>query len=164
MNALTLVDGRDDTFQPLTIAPYRLIHSGDVKIYENLSAQARAFMVFDWRPVADLPEAIEAMRSPTFNPTMTAVVVSDGDVPLSPGDGSGTVEITQYTPEYNSLNVESVGAGLLVLTDAGYPGWQAMVDGQPVEVQSVNGLFRGVFLTSGEHEVQFTYRPRGFQI
>ncbi|HLB50517.1 MAG TPA: YfhO family protein [Anaerolineales bacterium] len=41
----TLIDERTDTFQSLTLGPYRLAHSGDVKIYENLNVLPRAFVV-----------------------------------------------------------------------------------------------------------------------
>ena len=42
---LALVDRRDGAFQPLTPGNHRLIHSGDVKVYENLDVLPRAFMV-----------------------------------------------------------------------------------------------------------------------
>lgn len=41
----SLIDERADTFQSLTLGPYRLAHSGDVKIYENLNVLPRVFIV-----------------------------------------------------------------------------------------------------------------------
>jgi hypothetical protein len=41
----SLIDERADAFQSLTLGPYRLAHSGDVKIYENLNVLPRAFLV-----------------------------------------------------------------------------------------------------------------------
>lgn len=41
----SLIDERTDSFQSLTLGPYRLAHSGDVKIYENLNVLPRAFLV-----------------------------------------------------------------------------------------------------------------------
>lgn len=41
----SLIDERTDSFQSLTLGPYRLAHSGDVKIYENLKVLPRAFTV-----------------------------------------------------------------------------------------------------------------------
>jgi len=40
----SLIDERADAFQSLTLGPYRLAHSGDVKIYENLNVLPRAFI------------------------------------------------------------------------------------------------------------------------
>ena len=49
-------------------------------------------------------------------------------------------------------------AGLLVLGNSFYPGWEAKVDGQPSEVLRVNFIQRGVLVPAGEHRVEFTFR------
>ena len=159
--ALTLVDGRDKTFQPLTFAPYRLIHSGDVKIYENTAALPRAFMVYDWQWASDPATVIEQMRDPDFDPASSAVIVGDGGHP-PPLGGNGTAEIVQYLPEQVSVRVTSDEPGLLVLGDANYPGWTVAIDGLPAEIRQVDGLFRGIFVPAGEHAVEFRFRPITF--
>lgn len=163
-SALTLVDARDDAFQPLTAAPYRLIHSGDVKIYENLDAQPRAFIVYDWRWAGGTDEAIAMMDDPDFDPRAAAVITGRRAGGDPPGDGIGVAEITLYSPEAIRLRVDSDRDGLLVLTDANYPGWEAFVDGRPATVEEADGLFRGVFVPAGEHVVEFFYRPRSLTI
>ena len=45
LRGASLIDERTDTFHSLTIGPYRLAHSGDVKIYENLNILPRAFII-----------------------------------------------------------------------------------------------------------------------
>jgi hypothetical protein len=160
--ALTLVDTRDQTFQPLALPPYRLIFSGDVKIYENLDAQPRAFMVYDWRAVEDVSAAVSVMEGPEFDPQQVGVVIGD-EVPEPPSSGRGSASILTYQPESVSLHVTTDAAGLLVLTDAFYPGWEATVDGDPAPLRQVDGLFRGVFVPAGEHEVVFSFRPDSFR-
>lgn len=164
-NALTLVDSRDGAFQPLAPAPYRLIHSGDVKIYENLDAQPRAFLVSEWQWRPDAAAALEAMRADGFDPRVSAVLVgNEADGPAATGEAAngGAVEIVQYTPERVKLRVTGRG-GLVVLTDAFYPGWQAMLDGAPATIYRADGLFRGVFAPAGEHEIEFVFRPRSMR-
>ncbi len=160
-SALTLFDRRDGTFQPLVVAPYRLIFSGDVKIYENLDVQPRAFLVYDWQWAANTAAAVALMDAGEFDPRASAVVVGEGGAPS--GGGRGAVEIVSYEPERVVLRAEGDAAGLLVLTDAYYPGWTVTIDGAAGEIQPVNGLFRGVFLPAGEHELIFEFRPGSYR-
>ncbi len=83
LEALTLVDGRDGTFQALVPGAYRLIYSGDVKIYENMDVLPRAFIVHDWQWAPDLTTAVDAMSMPDFDVRNSAVLIASdsGTVP-----------------------------------------------------------------------------------
>ena len=166
--ALTLVDSRDGAFQPLSPAPYRLIHSGDVKIYENRDALPRAFVIADWQWQPDTAAAVTAMSAPGFDPRRTAVLVGDGNTPspqpeMRPAQPAATALIVAYAPERVVVRVAGDG-GLLVLSDANYPGWAATLDGAPVASYAADGLFRAVFVPAGEHEVVFAFRPRSYHV
>jgi hypothetical protein len=158
VEAISLVDDRDGTFMPLVLGQYRLIHSGDVKIYENLDVQPRAFVVHDWLEIGAVDEALLLMADQTFQPRLSAVVVGSG-LPEPPGAGTAETEITVYRPDRVAIRTSSSTPGLLVLTDAFYPGWRATVDGAPAAIYQTNRLFRGIFVGAGQHEVEFTYRP-----
>ena len=62
------------------------------------------------------------------------------------------------------IDVAMMQPGYLVLTDTHYPGWQATVDGQPVEILEANHAFRAVQLDRGEHSIVFTYEPLSFRL
>lgn len=47
----------------------------------------------------------------------------------------------------------------MILTDLAYPGWQVTIDGQLAESQTVEGMYRGVQVPAGEHELKWTYAP-----
>ena len=72
-------------------------------------------------------------------------------------DLSGLAEIVLYTPENVVVRTDAPQDSLLLLTDADYPGWQAALDGQPAAIIPADGLFRGVMVPAGEHEVAFTF-------
>ncbi len=57
------------------------------------------------------------------------------------------------------LDANLAGPGLLVVSDAFYPGWKAIVDGQEQPILATNLIMRGVFLEGGNHKVMFVYRP-----
>ena len=46
-----------------------------------------------------------------------------------------------------------------MLADTWYPGWQAVVDGERVELLCANYAFRAVSLDAGDHIVEMSYRP-----
>jgi len=76
----------------------------------------------------------------------------------APGEGEVIPVAVTMTP--NTIRIEAVqGPGLLVLSEVIYPGWQAVVDGQSVEIEPVGGLFRGVRLGEGQHTVEMVFRP-----
>lgn len=169
LEGLTLVDTRDDTFYALTPGSYRLIHSGDVKIYENLDVLPRAYLSFDWQWVADTQAAVALMSDPDFDPRRTAVLVSGENAPQSrdnqPASGAqGQTEIIRYNSDEVVIQTNTPVDALLILTDATYPGWQAAIDGEPAPITQANGLFRGVFVPEGEHEIVFNFDSAAYRI
>jgi hypothetical protein len=143
---------------PVTLGEYRLIHSGDVKIYENLDVLPRAFLVNEWIESEDVMSSVDIMASPGFDPEQSAVVIGL-DSGMTDNIGPGTVEILEYEPERVSLSVASEMGGLLVLSDAYYPGWHATIDGQIAEIFQTDGYFRGLLVPAGSHNVEFRYEP-----
>ncbi len=58
-----------------------------------------------------------------------------------------------------TLSTRGTPQGWLVLADAWYPGWKALLDGRRVPVVAVDHALRGVALPAGDHVLQFEYRP-----
>jgi hypothetical protein len=139
-----------------------LVHSGDVKLYRQRATLPRAFIVHQVRMVADDTAALAALRDPAFRPGEEAVVAeatSPGLCPLASGAaGDDSVTIESYAPERVLLQAALASPGLLVLTDAHYPGWRVFVDGEEQPLVRADLLFRGVYLCAGEHQVEFVYQ------
>ena len=162
INGLTLINKDDHTFQSLVPGQYRLLHSGDVKIYENMDVLPRAFLVQNWQWQPDVNVALTVMSAPGFDGRETAVLIGQGKNNSAPG-AAGRAEIVQYAPEQVTVQVAALSPSLLVLTDAFYPGWTAVLDGQPTTVYQSDVLFRAIMLPAGEHEVVFTFQPRSYK-
>jgi hypothetical protein len=158
LRGLTLIDENTGTNRILSIHPaYRQVHSGDVKVYENLTVMPRAFVVHQARVVADDDETRAILHDPAFNPTRE-VILSDGeevDSQITQSD----VEIVTYEPEEIRLRATLEAPGYLVLTDTYYPGWVAEVDGRYTPIQRANLYFRAVPLEAGNHEITFRFQP-----
>jgi len=167
LRGLSLVDDRTVTFWPLVVSSegrFRLVHSGDVKIYENLDNLPRAFVVHRAR-VLDDEAAIVAMKDPAFRPEKEAILASGGHgAPLLRADGEDEVELLSYEPERIVISVNLAEEGYLVLTDAYYPGWRALTDGLETPIYRADLLFRAVYLPAGQHRVEFIYDPLSFKL
>jgi uncharacterized membrane protein YfhO len=58
--------------------------------------------------------------------------------------------------------VETSSQQLLVISQIYYPGWQATLNGQPVEVRRVNVIQQGIVVPAGKHTVQLFFYPGSF--
>jgi hypothetical protein len=167
LRGLSLIDARTAAHTAITLSPrgdFRLIHSGDVKVYERTAALGRAWLVHGAQGVADDAAGLAALARPDFDPAAT-VALEGEPVALPPAAAlpSEKVTVEAYTAEHIALCVHAERPGFLVLADATYPGWQATVDGQPTPVRTANLLFRAVSITPGDHQVTFNYRPVSWQ-
>jgi hypothetical protein len=168
VRGVSLIDERTRGFQSLVISGrgcFRLVHSGDVKIYENLDIMPRAFLVPHARVVADDATALTMMKDATFDPA-SVVVLNGTQIQARQDDTQSATykaNILSYEPERVVIETEENREGWLVLTDAWYPGWRARVDGVPVEIARADLLFRAVPVPAGRHRVEFVYDPPPFQ-
>ena len=72
-------------------------------------------------------------------------------------DSGKEVTPDQWTP--NLIQITAEGPGRLVLSEIMYPGWAANVDGNWVEIETFEGIFRSVDLTQGPHSITFEFHP-----
>lgn len=144
--------------------------SPSVNVYRNPALLPRAYVVCDVRLVSSSSEAMEVLASPTFDPTREVVLEADlPQKPATPDAGHATCDPQPATllpslPNRATIRAVLPKPGYLILADTFYPGWQAYVDGQRVDVLRANYAFRAVQLGAGTHEVQFRYRPWSFAI
>ncbi|NLE76188.1 MAG: YfhO family protein [Chloroflexi bacterium] len=163
LRGLSLLHRPTQTSEPLILSTggrFRLAHSGDVKVYENLDPLPRAYAVGRTRVLPDDDQAVAAMAQPSFDPGQE-VILAAGQ-PLDGPRAAGQVAVLQDEPERMLFEVAMEAPSYLVLADSWYPGWQATVDGQPARVERANLLFRAVAVPAGPHQVAMEYRPRSW--
>jgi hypothetical protein len=176
LHGAALIDRASGAFQSFVIAPhgeFRLAHSGDVKVYENVDVQPRAFFVSDEYTVANDDEAIALMKSDQFDPAQAVVLIggqnsnsTDHPVTLSPSHlvTPSVSHLVTYDPEHTIIDVDTRQDGYLVLTDAYYPGWVATVGDRAAEIDRADVLFRAVKVPAGQHRVELRYDPASYKI
>jgi hypothetical protein len=163
LRGMTLIDGRTSTSRNLTIDPtYKLVHSGDVKVYQNRAVLPRAFVVHQATVLAEDQQTLDLLRDPGFDPSQT--VILDRGEELAAATGQSRVKMLSYDPECVRIEVALDRPGYLVLTDTYTPNWKATLDGESAPILRADLYFRAVPLPSGEHEVTFRYRPSSVQL
>ena len=147
-----------------TSGRFRVVHSGDVKIDENLDNLPQPFIVHRAQVIPGDEETVAAMRDPAFQPSETVILAEPPRLQSQPAAGSDRVEVVSYAPERIVADAELAGDGYLVLMDTYYPGWEARVDGRTVPILRANLIGRAVELPAGRHRIELDYRPQSFHL
>lgn len=146
---------------------------GRLSLWRNNSAYPRVRVVPQWHPVADERAARDLLLSPSFPGAFACAVEASGsgwrhlnetlpptvETDVADPDWDATCVLRSDEPESVVVDVDTPGDGVLVLADTYTPGWRVYVDGERADLLKVNGMFRGVQLGAGTHEVQFVYAP-----
>ena len=142
--------------------------TGPPFVVENLRALPRAWVVHQTEVVNDRQRQLELLGPGGIDPRAVALLDEPLAEPLAPesaaraaGGDAEAARIISYAPNRVEVQVDTPAAGLLVLSDAYYPGWIAFLDGDdgraPVRADF---LLRGVPVPAGRHSVVFEFRPR----
>jgi hypothetical protein len=85
--------------------------------------------------------------------------------PASEGPAE-SCKITHYDPQRVVVTAQLARPGLLVLSDAWFPGWRAVVttggSSREAPIYRTNRVLRGVWLPAGTSEIEFRYQPASF--
>lgn len=124
-------------------------------IYENRDAFPRAWVVGDYR-ITEGDASLIALAEGQVDLRHTVLLAKEPAVKPALGD-SAEVSIVRWRPKEIALTVELDRPGIVVLSEAYYPDWQATVDGEPAEILRANHAFRAVALAPGRHEIVMRY-------
>lgn len=122
----------------------------------------RAYLVHNVEVIPNDSLLKAFMRSERFDYRRTAVLEEDPRIPLSGVHDTahtGSATITSYNLNSIVLNVSTSVNAILVLSEIYYPGWQAYVDGQPMQIYRANWCLRAIAVEPGEHTVVFEFKP-----
>jgi len=135
------------------------VFSGDkVTFYQpSRPPLPRAFVVNGAVGVSGPGPAFDRIKAQDFDPAKL-VYIQGAVQPTAADPGASPAMVTQPGTETVTVQVQTTGAGYLVLADAYYPGWQATLDGHAVPVLQADLAFRAVYLPDGgPHTVTFHY-------
>lgn len=152
-NVLYVLDVRD-----LDGPGLRRVHEeGGLKVYEVTDPFPFAWVVHETE-VATGDEAYNLLNMDVFDLHRAAVVSEPLPFELQPAEGS-TAQVIETSSTRVTVQADLDAPGLLVLSEMDYPGWKAIVDGQPVPIVRTDAVLRGIPLPAGSHRVEMHYAP-----
>ena len=134
----------------------------------NQGALGPVWFVSNIQQVNTPNEEIDALNS--VNTANTAIVLSsefeNHITGLAPGiDSSASITISAYEPDRITYKSQSNKEMLSVFSEMWYgpdKGWQAYLDGKPVEHIRANYALRAMRVPAGSHEIVFEFKPRSY--
>lgn len=82
----------------------------------------------------------------------------------SPAQGD-TIYETSYAPNKLTYKARSSHGGVAVFSEIFFPwGWEATVDGKPVEIGRVNYVLRALKIGPGTHDIVFRFDPKSLRV
>ena len=132
------------------------------KVYKNPGAYGNAWLVEKVNFVNTPNQEMEALDSLPLRKEAVAdrkfLPVLGSSAPLAPGD---TIYEVGYAPGRLDYEVNTHTGGVAVFSEVYFPwGWEATVDGQPVEIGRVNYVLRALKVPSGKHHIRFEFKPQ----
>jgi len=109
--------------------------------------------------------AVSFGRLDTGLPTVTQGGSAD-EPPLPPAADGAAATIHGYAFIDDGVDIDltaSTRALVLIAQDDAY-GWEATVDGRPVDIQTVHGSLTGVVVEAGAERIELRYRPQTFAL
>jgi len=147
---------------PLDHPFLKLMNDGKVKVYQNITAFPRAFLI----PAVEVvpkEKTFERMKEQKFDPRVKLFLSEDMKEPLEPATFLGN-EVKLWSFEENEIKMqsESKSNAMLFLSETYYPEWKAYIDGVETKIYLADGFFRAIYLPKGKHSVEFRWSPKIF--
>ena len=69
-----------------------------------------------------------------------------------------------YEPNRLVYKASTPKDGVVVFSEIYYPGWQATIDGQPVDIARADYILRAINVPAGEHTIEMWFDPQSIQV
>ena len=144
------------------VSPYPLPTSKSIKslyssfqfyVYENLDAWPYYYFADRIETIKNVEELYHAKKG-------TAYLWEDSRKSDFFGENPAQekfIELSRFRFGDMEFRSTSKNEEFLVVSDAWHPFWKAQVDGKEVDVLKANGVFKGIFVSPGDHEIRLFF-------
>lgn len=129
---------------------------------QNPNALGNAWFVDRLQYVQNANEELDGLNK--FNPKEVAIIDQKfasvlGDESKVSADSTAQVSLLTYEPNSLKYELNSAKGGVVVFSEIYYPGWEATLDGQNVEIGRADYVLRAVKVPAGKHQLEMTFSP-----
>ena len=136
--------------------------AGQEQVSRNPGAYGNAWFVDNVSMVNSAQEEIDALKAVTSNDAFIHSEFADYVGGLNPSK-NGTIQLTSYTPNTISYSSNTSSEQLALFSEMWYkPGWNATIDGNPVDHIRANYALRALKVPAGQHEIVFDFHPSSY--
>lgn len=142
--------------------------SGQAEMQINMAALGNAWFVGDTRMVDTPNQEIDVLNE--IDPATTAAIHKEFSDYLAglnlQLDSTATIELTDYKPNHLTYQSNASREQLAVFSEIWYgpnKGWQAYIDGEPVEHIRANYILRVMRVPAGQHKIEFIFAPKTYE-
>lgn len=139
---------------------YRLVHQGDLNIYENTSLSNELPVVNKY--VYSSQDSCALVLS-QIDPSSEAVVEDRNLLNIAGINVDSSAQIREYNANNVVIDANIQRTSMVILSDTYDKGWQATIDGKQTKIYRVNCAMRGVMVAQGKHVIKMNYVPPSFK-
>jgi hypothetical protein len=105
-------------------------------------------------------DSLNTKREAVFNDREFDLNIKGADSTGYILDSLAFIHLTEYQPNYLKYRTENTNNGFAVFSENFYyRGWQAYLNGEPVDHVRVNYILRGMEIPAGSHTIEFKFEP-----
>ena len=129
---------------------------------ENTATCGNAWFIKDVKVVNNANEELDALKK--YSPRHTAIIDKQFETVIGKTaalpDSADYIKLKEQTSTTANYEFVSKNGGIAVFSEIYYPGWEAKVDGKPVEIARADYVLRAIKLPAGKHQIEMTFEPQ----
>jgi len=132
-------------------------------VFELKDPVARVFFPQEVRVAEGRDAILSFMKSPDFNPAVTAVLEKAPPFAVQPSP-ENKASVVSRDNHHIEIEAQIKMPCLMAVSEMYYPaGWKATVDGRETEIFKTDYVLRSLFLEPGSHQIRFIFKPSSFK-
>jgi hypothetical protein len=132
-------------------------------VFELKNPLGRVFFPREVRLAEGKDAILSFMKSPDFDPAVTAVLEKAPPFAVQPSDGN-QASVVSHGIHHIEIAAQIQTPCLMTVSEIYYPaGWKATVDGKETEIFKTDYVLRSLFLEPGSHQIRFDFKPDSFK-